>query len=189
MTRFDVSHVLVGKIAHAPVVAAVRAPPCCLWSASRIMSIPREYFETLEPTARQRYIKKLELLQLTENDDPYAAKNEHYFVDDMTLWPSVEYGRIFCYFVERPGVLQTRANAMEKFRPLRVFPSWAYADCEKHILIAARYHQCKPVYMFRLGEGCSQILFKIESAVRNGYTASTSSDCRWNNIFIKKVLC
>ena len=72
------------------------------------MSIPREYFETLEPTARQRYIKKLELLQLTENDDPYAAKNEHYFVDDMTLWPSVEYGHIFCYFVERPGVYSKR---------------------------------------------------------------------------------
>lgn len=41
----------------------------------------------------------------------------------------------------------------------------------------------------RLGEGCSHaaaILFKIECAVRNGYTAATSSQCSWNQVFSTK---
>ena len=42
----------------------------------------------------------------------------------------------------------------------------------------------------RLSEGFSHvaaIMFKVESAVRNGYTAATSSLCRWNQIFTKNV--
>ena len=40
-------------------------------------------------------------------------------------------------------------------------------------------------YVYRLGEGCSHvaaILFKVEAAVRNGYTV-----CEWNQVFSKKV--
>ena len=47
------------------------------------------------------------------------------------------------------------------------------------------------VYLLsRLGEGCSHtaaILFKVEAAVKNGYTACTSSSCQWNQVFSKKV--
>ena len=42
----------------------------------------------------------------------------------------------------------------------------------------------------RLGEGCSHVaavLFKIEYAARNGYTAATSNECQWNHIFTTKV--
>ena len=42
----------------------------------------------------------------------------------------------------------------------------------------------------RLGDGCSHVaasLSKVEPAVRNGYTAATSSLCQWNQIFTKKV--
>ena len=42
-----------------------------------------------------------------------------------------------------------------------------------------------------MSEGCSHvaaIMFKVEYAVRNGYTATTSSLCRWNQIFTKRVL-
>ena len=45
-------------------------------------------------------------------------------------------------------------------------------------------------FTFSLGEGCSHvaaILFKIEAAKRNGYTATTSSSCRWNEVFTTKV--
>lgn len=45
-------------------------------------------------------------------------------------------------------------------------------------------------YYNRLGEGCSHaaaILFKIECAVKNGYTAATSSLCSWNQVFSTKV--
>ena len=37
--------------------------------------------------------------------------------------------------------------------------------------------------MCSLGEGCSHvaaILFKVEFAVRNGYTSVTSQECSWN---------
>ena len=45
---------------------------------------------------------------------------------------------------------------------------------------------------FRLGESCSHIgaiLFKVEAAVRLGYTkvACTDVSCQWNNDFIKKI--
>ena len=46
--------------------------------------------------------------------------------------------------------------------------------------------------IFRLGESCSHIaslLFKVEAAVRNGYTkvACTSEPCKWNQCFVKKI--
>ena len=44
--------------------------------------------------------------------------------------------------------------------------------------------------LHRLGEGCSHIaaiLFKVESAVRLGYTACTSNLCSWNQLFTDKV--
>ena len=43
---------------------------------------------------------------------------------------------------------------------------------------------------YRLGEGCSHsagILFKVETAVKNGYTSCTSNMCSWNQIFSLKV--
>ena len=44
--------------------------------------------------------------------------------------------------------------------------------------------------IYRLGEGCSHsaaILFKVECAVRNGYTSSKSNPCAWNQMFSTKV--
>ena len=34
------------------------------------------------------------------------------FEDDMKKWPPIEYGHIFCYFIERPGVF-TRQELMQ----------------------------------------------------------------------------
>ncbi len=45
--------------------------------------------------------------------------------------------------------------------------------------------------MFSLGEGCSHsaaILFKVECAVRHGYTSVTSNLCGWNQVFSTKVM-
>ena len=39
------------------------------------------------------------------------------------------------------------------------------------------------IHVCSLGEGCSHvaaILFKVEFAVRNGYTSVTSQECFWN---------
>ena len=54
----------------------------------------------LDSVAQRRYRDKLSLLGLNEDEDPYQSIN---FIDDMTLWPPVSYGDIFCYFIDRPG--------------------------------------------------------------------------------------
>ena len=55
-----------------------------------------DYYRSLEAPAKDRYLDKLRLLGLDEDGDPYAAHNEQKFIDDMSLWPPVEYGHIFC---------------------------------------------------------------------------------------------
>ena len=63
-----------------------------------------DYYLSLDPVAKARYGKKLEVLGLGQKkDDPYAACNTGNFVEELTCWPPIEYGHIFCYFVKRPG--------------------------------------------------------------------------------------
>ena len=62
------------------------------------------YFKSLQGPARVRYLEKLRLIGLGENEDPYSNSNSSKFVEDLTLWPTVEYGHIFGYFVMRPGL-------------------------------------------------------------------------------------
>ena len=71
-----------------------------------------DYFKKLDPISKERYIERLRMLDLKESDDPYADSNNDKFKDDMTKWPPVEYGHIFCYFIERPG-LYTRRQLMQ----------------------------------------------------------------------------
>jgi len=63
-----------------------------------------EYFNKLDRVAKERYLQKLKLLGLDERDDPYDSQNKSKFVDDLKKWPAIEYGHIFCYYIERPGV-------------------------------------------------------------------------------------
>ena len=44
------------------------------------------------------------MLTLLVFEDPYQLWSKERFVESMTMWPTVEYGYIFCYFVERPGI-------------------------------------------------------------------------------------
>ena len=70
------------------------------------------YYNSLDPIARERYKEKLKLLGLSTLEDPYELWNsDRFVVESMSLWPPVEYGHIFCYFVERPGVF-TRSELM-----------------------------------------------------------------------------
>ena len=62
-----------------------------------------EYFKSLDSIARSRYLEKLSLLGLTEKDDTYFNTVDK-FEDDLRSWPPVEFGHIFCYYLERPGV-------------------------------------------------------------------------------------
>lgn len=60
-----------------------------------------EYVDSLDAVARSRYFEKLGVLGLAATDDPYASSD---FQDTIGLWPPVEFGHIFVYFIERPGV-------------------------------------------------------------------------------------
>ena len=66
----------------------------------------------LDPVAKTRYFAKIQLVGLTASEDPYEMWKEGKFEEDMTLWPPVEYGHIFCYFVERPGTF-TRKQLLQ----------------------------------------------------------------------------
>ena len=70
-----------------------------------------EYYKNLGAVAQKRYLEKLKLLDIALKDDPYSSDGQANFIEDMTKWPQVEYGHIFCYFIERPGVY-TRKQLM-----------------------------------------------------------------------------
>ena len=81
-----------------------------------------DYLGSLPLVARHRYLEKLSSLGLLEQDDPFAQSDK--FIDDMSLWPPVEYGHIFCYFIERPGVY-TRQQLLITIIKVAVFELWA----------------------------------------------------------------
>ena len=58
------------------------------------------YIDSLDWQARKRYREKLEAVGLSLEDEPYSANDR--FRSDMTLWPRIEYGYIFAYFIVRP---------------------------------------------------------------------------------------
>ena len=59
-----------------------------------------EYYKSLDAIAQKKYLEKLKLLDLVIKDDPCSPGVQANFIDDMTKWPQVEYGHIFCYFIE-----------------------------------------------------------------------------------------
>ena len=196
-----------------------------------------DYFQALDPVAKARYTEKLLLVGLSEQEDPYKLWKDGKLKDNMKLWPPVEYGHIFCYFVDRPGVFTKQQllqwKSMEAFNYFKsghvhevlvyrlpstqscilmafVNPSQKSPDKAPHSWVAVKFDgtvitahcTCMAGYVvirfdcyyycliYRLGEGCSHtaaVLFKIECAVRNGYTVGTSSTCDWNQLFSTKV--
>ena len=69
-----------------------------------------DYFLSLDPVAKQRYRQKLKIIGLDEKWEPYLDTGD--YIDDMSLWPPVEFAHIFCYFIERPG-LYTKQQLMQ----------------------------------------------------------------------------
>jgi len=59
------------------------------------------YFESLDWQGKEQYKEKLEAVGLSIKDDPYGVDDR--FRSDMTVWPKIEYGHIFAYFITRPG--------------------------------------------------------------------------------------
>eukprot|EP00731_Ephydatia_muelleri_P022382 Em0014g973a len=139
----------------------------------------------------------------------------------MSHWPPIEYGHIFCYFVDRPGVytrqqmLQWKQlDAYNYFTSgfVRTVEMWDLRNTSECVILKALVNPSMKnpenahsawvatkksgdivaahcTCMAGLGEGCSHvaaILFKVEAATRNGYTAITSSSCQWNEVFTTK---
>ena len=61
------------------------------------------YYHDFCVVEKERYRAKLEVIGLRIEDDPYLPINAARFLPDMSLWPKIEYGHIFSYFVTRPG--------------------------------------------------------------------------------------
>ena len=78
---------------HLPIVS--RASTSCTAMSA--------YFQSLDVVVCIRYEEKLTLLGFSVYEDPYKLWSKEIFVKSMSLWPPVEYGHIFCYFVERLG--------------------------------------------------------------------------------------
>ena len=89
-----------------------------------------DYYRSLDVSVGARYVAKLQLLGLDEGGDPYATHNAEKFTDDMSLWPALEYGHIFCYFIDRPGVY-TKQQLLQWKKPggLQLLHEWPRADC------------------------------------------------------------
>ena len=97
--------------------------------AAAELEMVSEYVRGLSPLARQRYIEKLRILGLTERDDPYSSWNESKFVDDMCLWPAVEYGHNYLLlFCGASGCLYSAgAHAVEELGGLQLLCEWECA--------------------------------------------------------------
>ena len=110
--NFNVPHPFVGKIVHSLILVENGL----VWSVMPGLFCP------------EQIQGKLQLLGLNkEDEDPYKSTN---FVDDMTLWPPVSYGDIFCYFIDRPGVytkqqlLQWRSLKAYNYYQVATYALW-----------------------------------------------------------------
>ena len=57
------------------------------------------YFESLDAKAKERYREKLSCIGLSIQDDHYLSTNDARLVNDMVIWPRIEFGHIFAYFI------------------------------------------------------------------------------------------
>ena len=62
-----------------------------------------EYYLSSSKEAKERYEAKLNSVGLSLVDDPYLSQNHSKFSTEILLWPSIEYGHIFSYYIKRPG--------------------------------------------------------------------------------------
>ena len=61
------------------------------------------YFSSLPDPEKKRYMSKIELISKKKFDndvDPYEMKG---WVDDVSLWPPIEFGSIYAYLIDTPG--------------------------------------------------------------------------------------
>ena len=93
--KYSITTVLVTltRLAHANAI---------LWGRIAMMA----YVNTLSAADKRRYQLKLKVLYNTKDSDntidPYQIDHDEW-KDDITLWPSVEFGEIYTYLIDTPG--------------------------------------------------------------------------------------
>ena len=80
------------------------------------------YIDSLPEPEKKRYCEKLEVL--FESKDPEALRDlyeieESEWIDDLTVWPPVEFGDIYTYLVETPG--QFTKERLKAYKSLDAF--------------------------------------------------------------------
>ena len=76
-----------------------------------------EYQSALDPEAKKRYKEKL-AFDSEELPDPYAVPDEKW-VDDITKWPSIEYGDIYNYLIDLKG--RYTKESLKAFKSLEAY--------------------------------------------------------------------
>ena len=99
----------------APLSSFSRTPVELLPS----FSMPQGCLAALDSIAWAGYKEKLQLIGISKEEDPYLLWESDRFVDEMTLWPPIECGHIFCYFMTR-CFYEAAAVAEEEFGSLQL---------------------------------------------------------------------
>lgn len=77
------------------------------------------YLDSLLEPEQRRYKEKLKMLSLESTlIDPFDIEKEKW-IDDITLWPPVEYGEIYSYLIETPG--QFTKESLKAYKSLDAF--------------------------------------------------------------------
>lgn len=71
-----------------------------------------DYYNNLPAEAKVRYKRKLDLIGLTLDDCPYKQPRGTWS-NDPTQWPEMEYGDLYTYLIDTPGVF-TRESMKNK---------------------------------------------------------------------------
>jgi len=86
-----------------------------------------DYQATLDLEAKKRYKEKLKL-ESEELADPYAI-SENEWCDDVTKWPSVEYGDIYNYLIESEG--RYTKESLKAYKSLEAYNYFASGHVRK----------------------------------------------------------
>ncbi len=78
-----------------------------------------QYLKSLDTESQRRYKEKL-FIEGVEIEDPYVLSG---WVDDITKWPSVEFGDIYTYLIEFPNAFSK--EAMKAFKSLDAYNFFA----------------------------------------------------------------
>ena len=80
------------------------------------------YYSSLPNPEKKRYEKEVELIskkKYSNSLDPYEISDD--WIDDISLWPPVEYGDIHNYLIETPG-----PYTREKLRAYKSLDAYNY---------------------------------------------------------------